>query len=178
LSGPPPVALWVSVVLLVMALLLQVTLLPGMTPAGVRPDLLLAVLLCIGVLNGIGVETAILGLSAGFAADFLAGYLIGLNAFLLLGSVLVADRVLQSFTRSNVVILFGVVVTLNFFSELIRAVAVRLSGMELGPVHVVALISATSALYTGLAAALLYYFMGKYLSIQEPVWGWERGARR
>ncbi len=178
MSGPAPIAHWVSLVLVIGALLLQVTLLPSVTPSGVRPDLILVVILGIGVFNGIGWDTFAVALLGGMMLDFLSGHLIGLNIMIYLLSVTAAFRVLDMFTRANAAIFVVMSASFALLAELIRALAVFLSGAHLGPIPVVLLIATTAAAYTGVVAVLVYFIMGRYISSQEPQWGWERGARR
>ncbi len=178
MSGPPPVARWVFLVLLLAALLIQITLIPRLAPAGVRPDLLVVVVLVIGLFNGIELDVFLFAAVAGLMIDFLAGHLLGLNVLIMVGAVIALQRVTMALTRSNVLVLVGTVAGVNFLSELLRALAVFLAGIRLGPVPVILLMAFTSAAYTGAVAALVYYVMGTYIALQEPMWGWERGARR
>ncbi|MFO7941056.1 MAG: rod shape-determining protein MreD [Bacillota bacterium] len=178
MSGPPPISTWVAVVLLVVGLLLQMTLLPGIAPTGARADLLLVVLLCLAMFNGMNGEILVFAVLAGLMVDFVTGYLIGLNVLIYLGAMVAADRTMRALTRATAIVLIPMAVVLNFLSELIRAVSVFIFGSNPGSPPVVLLICIVSSLYTGALTALLYFLMNHYISAQKPLWGWERGARR
>ncbi|MFP4201098.1 MAG: rod shape-determining protein MreD [Clostridia bacterium] len=178
MSGPPPISRWVAVTFLVIALLFQMTLLPGMGPSGTRADLLLVVLLCLAMFNGMNAEILVFAVLAGLMVDFATGYFIGLNVLVYLGAMVVADRIVRSLTRATAMVLIPMAVGLDFASELVRASSAIVFGMSTGPPSVVLLVCAVSSLYTGATTALLYFLMSHYISAQETLWGWERGARR
>jgi rod shape-determining protein MreD len=74
------VKLYLSAPLLFLLALLQATLMPAV--AGVRPDLVLAAVVCWGLLEG-PTEGAIWGLVGGFALDLLSGAPFGIHSFVL-----------------------------------------------------------------------------------------------
>jgi len=69
----------VFALLLGLALLLESTLLQFVRVAGVRPDLVLVLVVFYAIING-SKEGAFWGFMGGLAKDFLSGYYLGLNA--------------------------------------------------------------------------------------------------
>lgn len=70
---------WMLLLTLILALLIQTTMVMDISPWGLIPDLILLIVLSYGLLKGpfFGMS---LGLVGGFAIDFIGGGIIGINA--------------------------------------------------------------------------------------------------
>ncbi len=83
------VRLYVGVGLLVLAVVVQVTLLSRLRPLGVSPDLLVVMVACWGLLSGLS-EGALWAFIAGLGLDLVAGLPLGTSSLALLAACLPA----------------------------------------------------------------------------------------
>lgn len=88
---------------IILALALQSTVFPHLSVAGVKPDLVLIVVIFFSLLNG-SRAGGILGFCAGLFEDLLIGRVIGINALAKMGTGLLVGLIEKKVYRENVVV--------------------------------------------------------------------------
>jgi rod shape-determining protein MreD len=151
--------------------LLQTTLLSRLDILGSSPDLLLVFSILAGYMFGVR-DGLIVGLSAGFMRDMLAGRAIGLGMLLLMYAAILAAILFKHWFRRNIllgliqVILLTVlyeasVMMLSFILPMLPDVALSLRGLFVQrlaalPGHILANVAC------GIPLIFLLYFLGPY----------------
>lgn len=114
-------------VLYVLGLVLQSTLFNFLKVGGVKPDLVLLLVIYFAFTNG-PVKGALLGLGLGLLEDFFIGYYFGMNALALLVSGFVAGWFETVMYKENIFIALFV----TFFGSLIAQTVTIFSGITAG----------------------------------------------
>ena len=140
---------------ILMALLVQMTLVPGFGPGGGRPDLVLIWVLAASIFESKMGRALAIAAAGGLVLDFTGGRFIGLNVMLLVGAALVTRRVLRAFLRPSVAISVAMTLGLALVIELVRGVMwlPAVPSDILGAMSIVVV----SALYSGSVMVPVYY---------------------
>ncbi len=140
---------------ILMALLVQMTLVPGFGPGGGRPDLVLIWVLAASIFESKMGRALVIAAAGGLVLDLTGGRFIGLNVMLLVGAALVTRRVLRAFLRPSVAISVAMTLGLALVIELVRGVM----WLPAVPRDILGAMSiaVVSALYSGSVMVPVYY---------------------
>ncbi len=142
--------------------------------AGIRPDVMLALIASLGVILG-GKPAAILGACVGLIADILYSRFLGLSAIGYMVAGAVGGLFYQKYYADNIIIPALVAIVGAFLKENVMAIAARLSGAEFSYFGVLASYILPCMLFTGLLCMPFHMAMKRLLAGQ--IRG-ERGASR
>ncbi len=140
---------------LLTALLLQMTLVPGIGRGGGRPDLVLIWVLAASIFESKQGYALVIAAAGGVLLDLTGGRFIGLNVLLLVGAALVTRRVLRAFLRPSVSLSVAMTLGLSLVIETVRAV-LWLPGIPREVVGTVS-VAVISASYSGSLMIAVYY---------------------
>lgn len=146
------------------ALLAQLTLSNYIQVWGVKPDLLMVLVILNGFLRGTR-EGAFLGFMAGLMKDLLAGCLFGTGALSGLIAGYAAGFAEARLFKESRLIGAGLVFCVSILVQLVLYATLSLSGLGLAPGVALFKIALPAAAYNGLVGAILY---GRYYrSVQQ-----------
>lgn len=128
-------SIWAHVGILLGALVLQSTVIPGLGSAGAVPDLILVWVLAASVLDERRNRAFMVAAIGGAMVDLSLGRLIGLNLMLFVLCAIAARRSLRAFVRPNV---FLSVITAFILSLLVETIRGLVWYLGWAPLHVTA----------------------------------------
>lgn len=124
--------IFLLVLLLGLALLLESTVLEFVRVAGVKPDLVLVLVVFYAIVNGPR-EGAFLGFLGGLAHDFLSGYYLGLNALAITAVGYVTGLGHTRLFKESLSVVAGVAFLATILAEGIRYLLLLLLGVTILP---------------------------------------------
>lgn len=150
---------YLSVPILLLAALLQVTLMPHLAVAHVQPDLVLALTICWGLLYG-ATGGAIAGLAGGFALDLMSGAPFGMHTFVLtlIGSL--AGLGVAMIPPDHWLLVPGAAVLCTIIQQGAYVSLLRMAGWPLSWSQVLPEVVIPAALLNLLLTVLLYPLVG------------------
>ncbi|SHE52990.1 rod shape-determining protein MreD [Desulforamulus putei DSM 12395] len=160
----------VFLLLIIIALLLQSTIFTFLQVAGVKPDLILMLVVFNGFLRG-SREGAFLGFLAGLAQDIFSGSYIGLNALTKMLAGYLVGLAEARFYKESVIIVSLVTFMVGILNQLACYVLLFYLNIEVAPFFALGQVIMPSAIYTGLMVPLTYW---KFYSSYEKGWLRER----
>lgn len=161
---------FVFLLLITIALLLQSTLFTFLQVAGVKPDLVLMLVVFNGFLHG-SREGAFLGFLAGLAQDIFTGNYIGLNALTKMMAGYLVGLAEARFYKESVIIVTLVTFMVGIANQLAYYMLLFYLDIEVAPSFALAQVVLPSAIYTALLVPLTYW---KFYSSNEDGWLRER----
>ena len=153
--------------LLIASFLLQVTVIPELSVAGVKPDLILVVTVCLAVFEGPG-RGAVFGFWGGFLEDMVASAVTGVSS---LSKVLVgyfAGELKHRMVSSSVFLPCLAVLFFSILNELVKFLAWMAVGWEGRPAFRISII-AGMALYNALLTLPVYPLVRRMVEHEEEV---------
>lgn len=161
---------FVFLLLVTIALLLQSTLFSFLQVAGVKPDLVLMLVVFNGFLRG-SREGAFLGFLAGLAQDIFTGNYIGLNALTKMIAGYLVGLAEARFYKESVIIVTLVTFMVGIASQLAYYVLLFYLDIEVVPAFALGQVIMPSAIYTSLLVPLTFW---KFYNSNENGWLRER----
>ncbi|MCL5289647.1 MAG: rod shape-determining protein MreD [Bacillota bacterium] len=161
---------FVFLLLVTIALLLQSTLFSFLQVSGVKPDLVLMLVIFNGFLRG-SREGAFLGFLAGLAQDIFTGNYIGLNALAKMTAGYLAGLAEARFYKESVIIVTLVTFMVGIASQLAYYVLLLYLDIEVAPAFALGQVIIPSAIYTSLLVPLTFW---KFYNSNEKGWLRER----
>ncbi len=161
---------WIHLATFAAMLLLQVSILPGIGPAGVYPDLVLAWAVSAAILENN--EKTALGVAAcgGAIVDITVGRFIGLNIALFLTAAVVARRMLRAFMRPSLLLTVGVTGGFTIAVEMIRGVLWHSGFAAPGGLQQMLSVALTAGVLNALAAVPIYFIILRTVGLSS----WEK----
>lgn len=148
--------LFVFLIMIVLAIMVQTTALQVVRIWGIIPDLVMILVIFNGFLRGTR-EGAFLGLTAGLLLDFAAGGYLGLNALTMLLAGYLAGIAESRLYKDNLVIVMGLVGLITVVSQLVYYLLLLYVGVFVQPGVVIFRTVLPTALYNILMVPLLYW---------------------
>ncbi|GAB6179994.1 rod shape-determining protein MreD [Desulfotomaculum defluvii] len=152
--------------LLTMALILQSTVFAFLQVAGVKPDLVLMLVVFNGFLRG-SREGAFLGFLAGLAQDIFTGSYIGLNALTKMVAGYLVGLAEARFFKESVILVSMFTMLVGVVNQVIFYLLLYYLQIEVSPIYALGQVIIPSAIYTGLLVPLTYW---KFYSSNEEGW--------
>ncbi len=146
---------------------LQTTFVEYISIFGVKPDLILAALVCFGAFHG-KEKGALLALVTGAVVDLLFGKIFGVNTLMYLYIVILASVVFEYLFEHNILTVGVVTLVLGLLGELVYSLILMLSGQNFGLLMMLKVIL-PYAIYTALASMVLYPLLSKIYQRYELV---------
>lgn len=157
---------FVLLLVIILAILLQSTVFTFLQVAGVKPDLILLVVVFNGFLRG-SREGAFLGFLAGLAQDVFTGNYIGLNALTKMLAGYLVGLAEARFYKESVIIVSLVTFMAGILNQLAYYVLLFYLGIQIPPFFAIFQVVIPAAIYTGLLVPLTYW---KFYSSNENGW--------
>jgi len=163
-------AWWMHLVIFGVVLLVQVSVVPGIGPAGVRPDLVLAWAISASILEE--KEKIALGLAAcgGAMVDITVGRFLGLNAALFLAAAIGVRRTLRAFMRPSLFLTVAVTVAVTVVVEMVRGLLWHSGVAPTAGLHEMLSVALTVGGLSGGAAVLFYFIILRSVGVSS----WEK----
>ncbi|MCL6478523.1 MAG: rod shape-determining protein MreD [Peptococcaceae bacterium] len=158
--------LYILLAMLAMALFLQVTLLNFFTIFGVKPDLVLIIVVFNAFLRGSG-KGALVGFWGGLFVDLAAGSYIGVNALSLMAVGYLVGMTESKLYKDGSLIVFFLVWMSSFTAQILNYILLSLMGVHIVPGVALFKVIIPTATYT--AALVPFLYRRFYRSNQE---GW------
>lgn len=137
------------------ALILQATIFDFIRFLGVKPDLVLLVVLYYGFIHG-SREGAYLGFIAGLLSDFLTGHYIGLNALSKMVAGYAVGIGAVSLYKESIVISTIVAFVGSIVGQTVYYLILLVIGIQIAPVSAIFQVVVPVALYNAILTPLLY----------------------
>ncbi|MDD4237616.1 MAG: rod shape-determining protein MreD [Desulfotomaculaceae bacterium] len=153
-------------ILLVAALLLQTSVLEVVSVAGVKPDLVMLIVVLNGFLLGPR-EGAFLGYIGGIVEDLFLGEYIGLNAISKMAAGYLAGVAGERLYKENTLVATGV----TFFSAaaglLVNYLLLFFLDLHVSPFYALLRLALPTALYTALLAPFIFGRIFRYFQVRS-----------
>lgn len=143
-----------TIIIFVAAYLLQTTFAGYIAIFGIKPDLILAALICFGAFHG-KEKGALMAVVMGIVVDLLFGKIFGVNTLMYLYIVVAASVIFEYLFEHNVLTVGTVTFVLSLAGGVIYSLILVLSGQSFGLLFIVKMV-APYALYTAVAAAVIH----------------------
>jgi len=156
----------VLAVAVVVALALESTIFPVLSVAGIKPDLVLIIVIFFALLNG-SRPGAVLGFFGGLLEDLLIGKFIGINALTMMITGLVVGQIENKVYRENIVVPVILTYAGSVFCEILFLLFARLVGMNIPFWGGLARVGIPVAIYNSCLVPLVY---GKFYRSSTKGW--------
>ena len=156
-----------TIVVFVIIYVLQTTFVEYISIFGVKPDLILAALICFGAFHG-KEKGALLALVTGAVVDLLFGKIFGVNTLMYLYIVILASVVFEYLFEHNVLTVGVVTFVLSLLGEMVYSLILMLSGQSFGLLMMIKIV-VPYAVYTALAAMIVYPLLSKIYQRYELI---------
>ncbi|MEG6513092.1 rod shape-determining protein MreD [Desulforamulus ruminis] len=158
--------------LVLLAMLLQATFFSFLQVAGVKPDLILLLVVFNGFLRG-SREGAFLGFLGGLMLDIFSGSYIGLHALVKMSVGYLAGLAESRFYKESVVIATLITFVLGIFGQLATYLLLFYLDIQVPPFYAFFQVVVPTAIYSALLVPLTYW---KFYRSNERGWlkEWER----
>lgn len=154
-----------SVIMLVMALLLQAAVVPHIAIMGIRPDIVLIFIVLSGFAEG-SVKGSALGFTGGLFQDILSGQAVGLSAFSKAIVGYISGMVERTIFIDNVLLPMGAIFVASALNDITYAGFNFLLGETIGLEKLLLNIALPTALYNALAMPLVYLIYHKFAGLR------------
>ena len=155
-----------------MLAILQTTLMPSLAIANVRPDLVLAAVVCWALYRG-ATDGAIVGLLAGLALDLLASSPFGMHGFVMALVGAIAGLAAALLPSEHAMLLPGVSVLCTLVQQASYVYLLRAAGWPMQWSQVLLAVALPASLLNLLLTAILYPVVGRIgrrATAPEPGW--------
>jgi len=149
-----------------LAFAIQTSLLAPLSVGGIRPDLVLVVVVAFALHYG-PLEGLLLGLAVGFAVDVYGGRLIGMGGLSKLVSGAVAGVMGEKVFREHVLVPAAIAGAASFTGNLVYLALVRAFGIGWPILHGVQHVIFPSAAYDALACLILYPLLARVYRMSD-----------
>ncbi len=146
--------IFATILIFAVAYLLQTTFVSHIAIFGMKPDLILAALICFGAFHG-KEKGALMAAIMGIIVDLLFGKIFGVYTLMYLYIVVAASVIFEFLFEHNILTVGVVTLTLGLVGGILYSLVLRLSGQQFGLLFIVKMVL-PCALYTALASAVLY----------------------
>lgn len=160
----------IFLLIVIVAILLQATVFNFLQVAGVKPDLVLMLVVFNGFLRG-SREGAFLGFLAGLILDIFTGGYIGMNALSLMLVGYLVGLAEARFYKESVIIISLVTFMVGMINQLVLYVLLFYLNIGVSPIYALPQVVLPSAIYTTLLVPLTFW---KFYSSNEQGWLRER----
>lgn len=152
-------------ILLGSALILQTTVLDFLAVKGVKPDLVMLLVVLSGFLLG-SREGAFLGFAGGIIEDLFAGSYIGLNALSNMAAGYLAGIAGERLYRENTVIATGVTFFAAFAGLTVNYILLLYLDIQVPPLYALFRVVLPTAVYTAILAPFLFGRVLRHIQIK------------
>jgi rod shape-determining protein MreD len=149
------------VVILLLGFTVQSSLVVKISILGIKPDLLLAIIIYIGLLRG-PIMASVMGFIVGFVADLSATHLLGINALSMSVVGFVAGRIWVNINRESFLAQFLVLFLLSLLHDIIFLILIT-AGRLADIFQSLVWVSIPSAFYTSVVSPALFWVFMKYV---------------
>lgn len=159
--------IFATILIFVVVYLLQTTFVSYIAILGIKPDLILAALVCFGAFYG-KEKGALMAVIMGIIVDLLFGKIFGVNTLMYLYIVVAASVIFEYLFEHNFLTVGVVTLALSLLGGAVYSLILLLSGQPFGLLFIVKMVL-PYALYTALAAAVLYPVLSRIYQRYEIV---------
>jgi rod shape-determining protein MreD len=156
----------VLLLLLAGALILQTTVLDYVSVLGIKPDLVMLIVVLNGFLLGTR-EGAFLGYAAGILEDLFAGGFIGLNALSKMAAGYLAGMAGLRLFRENTLVATGVVFLSTFAGNSVYYILLNMVGIKVPPFYAFFRVIIPVAVYTSLLTPLFFRRIFRFVQLRD-----------
>ena len=153
--------------IIVVALLIQLTLINSVTILGVKPDLILIVILVFSLLKG-GKEGAISGFVSGLLQDIFSTGLLGINALVKTVIGFTCGTLKEKIFHEHILFLIPAI---TFIASLVQSILIflllRAFGIEYSLVWSIKQVALPEALYSSLLSPFIFLVINKLFQLLE-----------
>lgn len=153
-------------ILLVAALLLQTSVLEVVSVAGIKPDLVLLIVVLNGFLLGPR-EGAFLGYIGGIVEDLFLGEYIGLNAISKMTAGYLAGVAGERLYKENILVASSVTFFSAFAGLLLNYILLFYLDLAVSPYYALLRLALPTAVYTSLLAPFIFGRMFRFLQVRS-----------
>lgn len=152
--------------LMVVSLILQATVLDYVSILGVKPDLVMLLVIFNGFLLGHR-EGAFLGFAGGIIEDLFAGSYIGLNALSKLAAGYLAGEAGERLYRENILVAAGVTFLSSTAGLVINYLLLLFLGIHIPPFYALLRVILPTACYTTVLVLLFFKRVSRFIVIRN-----------